>query len=50
VPLSVLDWLVATAVASTLLIVMEVAKFIWRGQRRHTISKRLASEGAPYHA
>ena len=50
VPLSVLDWLVATAVASTLLIVMEVAKFVWRGQRRHTISEQLASEGSPYRA
>ena len=50
VALSVLDWLVATAVASTLLIVMEVAKFVWRGQRRHTISEQLASEGSPYRA
>ena len=50
VPLSVLDWLVATAVASTLLIVMEVAKFVWRGQRRHTISEQLAPEGPHYRA
>jgi P-type Ca2+ transporter type 2C len=45
VALSVLDWLVATAVASTLLILMEVAKFVWRGQRRQTISGQLAPEG-----
>jgi Ca2+-transporting ATPase len=47
-PLSMLDWLVATAVASTLLILMEVAKFVWRGQRQHTISEQLAPEG-PHH-
>ena len=50
VPLSVLDWLVATTVASTLLMVMEVAKFVWRGQRRHTISEQLAPEGPHYRA
>ena len=50
VPLSALDWLVATAVASTLLIVMEVAKFVLRGQRRPAISEQLTSEGSPYRA
>ena len=48
VPLSVLDWLVATAVASTLLIVMELAKIVLRRQRRPAISEQLASEGSPY--
>ena len=50
VPLSALDWLVATAVAATLLIVMEVAKIVLRGQRRPLLSKQVASEGSPYRA
>ena len=48
VPLSALDWLVATAVGATLLILMEVVKFVLRVQRRRapTSSKQVASEGS----
>jgi len=48
VPLSALDWLVATAVGATLLILMEVVKLVLRAQRRRapTSSKQVASEGS----
>ena len=51
-PLSALDWAVSTAVASTLLIVMEVAKIFLRARRRPAIavSAQFASEGPPYRA
>jgi Ca2+-transporting ATPase len=50
VPLSALDWLVSTAVASTLLIVVEVAKLGSRRQGRPVMSGQLTAEGKPYRA
>ena len=49
-PLSAFDWLVVTAVASTLLIAMEVAKIVVRAQHRsaNAVSEQLASEGSPF--
>jgi Ca2+-transporting ATPase len=49
VALAPMDWLVATAVASTLLILVEAAKFGWR-RRRPTSPELLASEGTPHRA
>jgi hypothetical protein len=50
VPLSVNDWLIATAVAATLLVIMEVAKFFTRLRNRETNALSPDGIGSPSRA